>query len=43
MDNAVYLSERETADRNFAIGHFMKENKGFPPGTDLVDVLEFYF
>ena len=22
-----YLSERETADRNFALGYYMKENK----------------
>jgi len=28
MDNPTYLSEKETADRNFALGYFMKENKG---------------
>ena len=30
FNNAVYLSERETADRNFAMGYFMKENRCFP-------------
>ena len=30
FNNAVYLSERETADRNFAMGYYMKENKCFP-------------
>ena len=41
--NAVYLSERRTADRNFALGYFMRENGAFPEGTDLRDTLEFYF
>jgi glutaminase len=43
FDNAVYLSERHTADRNFAIAHFMKEKNVFPEHTNLTDVLEFYF
>lgn len=43
FDNAVYLSERQTADRNFALGYFMREKKSFPPGVDLLDALEFYF
>ncbi|MEO1334326.1 MAG: glutaminase A [Myxococcota bacterium] len=42
-NNAVYLSERATADRNFALGYFMKEKKAFPEGTNLIDTLEFYF
>ena len=41
--NAVYLSERRTADRNFALGYFMRENDAFPKGIDLHDTLEFYF
>lgn len=41
--NAVYLSERQTADRNFALGYFMRENKVFREDTDLVQTLEFYF
>ncbi len=43
FNNAVYLSERQTADRNFALGYFMRENKAFPANTHLVDTLEFYF
>ncbi len=43
FNNAIYLSERETADRNFALGYFMRENHAFPQNTDLVQTLEFYF
>lgn len=39
----VYLSERETADRNYALAYFMRESGAFPEGADLEDVLEFYF
>lgn len=43
FNNAVYLSERRTADRNFALGYFMREHRSFPAGTDLMETLEFYF
>jgi len=43
FSNSVYLSERQTADRNFALGYFMREHDAFPDGTELVDILEFYF
>ena len=43
FDNSVYLSERETADRNFALAYYMREKGVFPEGTDLHDVLDFYF
>lgn len=43
FSNAVYLSERATADRNFALGYFMRENGAFPHDTDLIQTLEFYF
>jgi glutaminase len=43
FNNAVYLSERQTADRNFALGYSMRENGAFRPGTDLLTTLEFYF
>ena len=43
FNNAVYLSERQTADRNFALGYSMRESGAFRPGTDLVRTLEFYF
>ena len=43
FNNAVYLSERHTADRNFALGYSMRESGAFRPGTDLQQTLEFYF
>lgn len=43
FNNSVYLSERKTADRNFALGYFMREHQSFPQGIDLVETLEFYF
>jgi len=41
--NSVYLSERMTADRNFALAYFMNENNAFPKDTNILDILEFYF
>jgi glutaminase len=43
FSNAVYLSERQTADRNFALGYFMREKGVFKANSNLVDTLEFYF
>ena len=43
FDNSVYLSERETSDRNYALGYFMKEQGAFPEGSKLKDILNFYF
>jgi len=43
FNNSVFLSERASADRNFSMGYFMKENKCFPPKSDLKDVLDLYF
>jgi glutaminase len=43
FNNPVYLSERQTADRNFALGYFMRENNAFPAETGLIETLEFYF
>ena len=43
FSNAVYLSEKEKGDRNYALGYFMKEKRVFPEGTDLLQTLEFYF
>ncbi|MEO1310809.1 MAG: glutaminase [Pseudomonadota bacterium] len=42
-NNAVYLSEKATADRNFALAYFMRENEAFPDDTDILEVLDFYF
>lgn len=38
-----FLSERETADRNFALGYYMKEYGCYPPNSDLMETLDFYF
>ncbi|KAJ1373012.1 Glutamine synthetase, partial [Parelaphostrongylus tenuis] len=39
-----FLSERDTADRNYALSYYMKENKCFPPGTQgLREELDLYF
>lgn len=43
FDNTVYLSEKETADRNFALAYFMRENGAFPPDTNVIETLDFYF
>lgn len=43
FNNATFLSEREAADRNYAIGFYMRENKCFPPDISLKAVMDFYF
>jgi len=43
FSNATFLSERATADRNYALGYSMRERRAFPPNTDLHETLEFYF
>lgn len=48
FNNSVFLSEKSTADRNYALAYFMQEtnsNKpiGFPSDTDLHTTLELYF
>ena len=48
FNNSVYLSEKKTADRNYALAYFMKETNdkkiiGFPENTDLDQTLELYF
>ncbi|TDT72616.1 L-glutaminase [Allofrancisella inopinata] len=43
FDNATYHSEKETADRNYALAHYMKEVGAFPPKTDIHTSLDFYF
>lgn len=40
---AVFLSERETANRNYAMGYYLKEHKCFPPKTSLRESLDLYF
>jgi len=43
FDNAVYLSEKNTANRNHALAHIMMENNVFPENTSITKTLEFYF
>lgn len=43
FNNAVYLSERQSSDRNFALAYFMREKGAFPAGVNIKSVLEFYF
>ena len=43
FNNSVFLSEREAADRNYALGFYMREHKVFPPQTNLRECLDFYF
>lgn len=43
FDMATYLSEKGSADRNFALSYFMNEKGAFPENTDLQETLELYF
>ena len=46
FNNSIFLSERDSADRNFALAHFLKESDCFPsPSSDIniSDLLDFYF
>ncbi|XP_063355153.1 glutaminase kidney isoform, mitochondrial isoform X3 [Pelmatolapia mariae] len=43
FSNATFQSERESGDRNFAIGYYLKEKKCFPEGIDMTSVLDLYF
>jgi len=44
FNNSIFLSERDSADRNNALAYFMRENHCFPPGDIKInDVLDFYF
>jgi glutaminase len=43
FDSAVFHSERDNADRNFALAHHMREKGAFPHGTDIFRTLDLYF
>ncbi|XP_064597078.1 glutaminase liver isoform, mitochondrial-like [Liolophura sinensis] len=43
FSNATFLSERESADRNYALGYYLRENQCFPHGTNLMETMDFYF
>ncbi|CAK8678728.1 unnamed protein product [Clavelina lepadiformis] len=42
FDNTVFLSEKETSYRNFAIAYYLMEKDCFPPNTQLEPTLDFY-
>ncbi|XP_070169077.1 glutaminase liver isoform, mitochondrial isoform X4 [Polyergus mexicanus] len=43
FNNAVFLSEREAADRNYALGFYMREHNCYPDKTNLRDIMDYYF
>lgn len=43
FNNSVFLAERTSVDRDIALAYFMRENKCFPPGADIKNIIEFYF
>ncbi len=43
FNNTVFLSERDSADRNFALAYFLRENAAFPKNTSIPSTLDFYF
>ena len=47
FNNSVFLSERDSADRNSALAYFLRENDCFPlpisGNTNIQEVLDFYF
>ncbi|EFO96065.1 CRE-GLNA-3 protein [Caenorhabditis remanei] len=43
FNNSVFLSERETADRNYALSYYMREHNVFPKDLNLQDTLDLYF
>ena len=42
-DNTVFLSERNSADTNFALAYLMKGKNAFDKGIQISRALEFYF
>lgn len=43
LNESMYLSEADTADRNYALAYMMLESGAFPKGTSLEETMEFYF
>lgn len=43
FDEAVYQSEKGTANRNYALAYFMKEVGAVPEDANIEDILNFYF
>lgn len=43
FNNAVFLSEREAADRNYALGFYMREHRCYPEKTSFRESMDLYF
>uniref|UniRef100_T1IPF4 glutaminase n=1 Tax=Strigamia maritima TaxID=126957 RepID=T1IPF4_STRMM len=43
FNNSTFLSERDAADRNYALGFYMREHKCFPEKCNLRETMDFYF
>ena len=43
FNQAVYLSEKNTAHRNFALAYFMKRFNAFPEHVNFLEAVDFYF
>lgn len=43
FNNSIFLSEREAADRNYALGFYMREHNCYPDKSNLKEILDFYF
>lgn len=42
FNNALYLSEKDNAHRNFALAYFMKGSDSFPKNTNFLEALDLY-
>src|SRR5690606_1461260 len=43
FSNSTYLSEKESATRNWCLAYMMEDAGAFPTGTNLKQTLDFYF
>jgi glutaminase len=43
FNQAVFLSEKDTANRNYALAYYMKSMGGFPSDLAIDETLDFYF
>lgn len=43
FNNAIFLSEREAADRNYALGFYMREYGCYPQKCNFKESMDFYF
>nr|BAG16389.1 glutaminase [Dugesia japonica] len=43
FNNAVFMSEKSSADRNYALAYYMREYRCFPKNSNLQEILDLYF